>query len=319
MRLLLTRPLPIAVENRAKAEFDTECRSSNHPLSPEELRWALRDYDMVMPTLGDLFQRDVFSDVPNPRCRLLANFGAGYNHIDVAVAHAHGVAVSNTPGSVTDATADIALTLLLMTARRTGEGERIIRSGAWAGWNPTQLLGLHVTNRCVGIVGMGRIGEAIARRCFFGFGQQICYASRREKTLDFPAIYYESLEDLAANCDILIASVPGSAETYHLIDAKVFSAMQPHAIFVNISRGDVVDERALISALQRDVIAGAGLDVYEREPDVPVELIDMENVTLLPHLGTAAMSVRTDMGMMVIDNCVAFATGQDLPNSVSAD
>ena len=316
MKLWLTRPLPQAVEARATAAFDVDIRPSNDPLSPDELRRALRDYDIVMPTLGDRFQADVFADVPKPRCKLLANFGVGYNHIDVEAAQAHGVAVSNTPGAVTDATADIAMTLILMTARRAGEGERMVRAGQWAGWHPTQMLGLHVTGRTLGVIGMGRIGQAIARRCHFGFGMDVRYVARSEKDLEFPAVRDTDMESLAAHSDIVVVAVPGGAETHHLIDAAVFAAMRAHAVFVNIARGDVVDEAALIAALQGGAFAGAGLDVYEFEPKVPDALIAMENVTLLPHLGTAALNVRTDMGMMVMDNVQAFAEGRDLPNAV---
>ena len=316
MKLWLTRPLPEAVEDRARTGFDVDIRASNDPLSAEELRRALRDYDIVMPTLGDRFQADVFADVPNPRCKLLANFGVGYNHIDVEAARAHGVAVTNTPGAVTDATADIAMTLILMTARRAGEGERMVRAGHWAGWHPTQMLGLHVTGRTLGVIGMGRIGQAIARRCHFGFGMDVRYVARSDKELEFPAMRDADMARLAAQSDIVVVAVPGGAETHHLIDASVFNAMQSHAVFVNIARGDVVDEAALIAALQGGKFAGAGLDVYEFEPKVPDALIAMENVTLLPHLGTAALNVRTDMGMMVMDNVQAFADGRDLPNPV---
>ena len=316
MKLWLTRPLPEAVEDRARTGFDVDIRASNDPLSAEELRRALRDYDIVMPTLGDRFQADVFADVPNPRCKLLANFGVGYNHIDVEAARAHGVAVTNTPGAVTDATADIAMTLILMTARRAGEGERMVRAGHWAGWHPTQMLGLHVTGRTLGVIGMGRIGQAIARRCHFGFGMDVRYVARSDKELEFPAMRDADMARLAAQSDIVVVAVPGGAETHHLIGASVFNAMQSHAVFVNIARGDVVDEAALIAALQGGKFAGAGLDVYEFEPKVPDALIAMENVTLLPHLGTAALNVRTDMGMMVMDNVQAFADGRDLPNPV---
>lgn len=316
MKLWLTRPLPEAVEARARAAFDVDIRTSNAPLSGEELRHALTSYDVVMPTLGDRFQADVFADVPAPRCKLLANFGVGYNHIDVAAAGAHGVVVTNTPGAVTDATADIAMTLILMTARRAGEGERLVRAGQWAGWHPTQMLGLHVTGRTLGVIGMGRIGQAIAHRCHYGFGMDVRYVARSDKELAYPAMREASLTELAERSDIVVVAVPGGSDTHHLINRDVFDAMQSHAIFVNIARGDVVDEAALISALQDGAFAGAGLDVYEFEPAVPQALLEMENVTLLPHLGTAALNVRTDMGMMVMDNVEAFAKGAALPNPV---
>lgn len=315
-RLLLSRPLPKTVEERARSEFDTEVRGSNDPLSVNEMKAALTDFDMIMPSLGDAFNAGIFSAVAEPRCRLLANFGAGYNHIDVQAARDHGIAVTNTPGAVTDATADVALLLMLMTARRAGEGERLVRAGLWAGWNPTQLLGLHITGRCIGVVGLGRVGLAIARRAHFGFDMEIRYTSRTQKTLNFPATHHENLVELAAASDVLVIAVPGSAETHHLIGYEVLQAMPSHAILVNVARGDVVNEQELINALKANRIAGAGLDVYEHEPRVSPELIAMENVTLLPHLGTAALEVRTNMGMMVIENCIAFADDKPLINPV---
>ncbi len=316
MKLWITRPMTPAVEARAKAEFEVDIRSSTSPLSQDEMRRALEQYDVVVPTLGDQFSAAVFADVPALRCKLLANFGVGYNHIDVEAANAAGVTVTNTPGAVTDATADIAMTLLLSTARRAGEGERLVRSDAWQGWHPTQMLGHHVTGKRVGIVGMGRIGQAIARRCHFGFAMQIAYQSRSAKQLEFDAEYFADLPALAASVDFLVLAVPGGAETRHLINATVLETMNPAAILVNIARGEVVDEAALIAALQAGQIAGAGLDVYEFEPAVPQALRDMENVTLLPHLGTATEEVRTNMGHMALDNVAAFVAGRDLPNRV---
>lgn len=315
-RVLIARPLPDAVIERARSLFDVELRANTQPMSGAEMRSALALYDGVMPTLGDRFSAEIFSEFGRPRCRILANFGVGYNHIDVAAAAAHGVKVTNTPGAVTDATADIAMTLILMSARRAAEGERLVRSGQWQGWHPTQMLGMHVTGRTVGIVGMGRIGQAIARRCHYGFGMEVLFHNRSPKQVDFPATQVGSLTDLAARVDILIAAVPGGAETHHLIDAQVLAAMQPHAHLINISRGDVVEETALVAALQAGQIGGAGLDVYEHEPQVPDALRKLDTVTLLPHLGTAALDVRTDMGMMALDNLAAFFDGKPLPNPV---
>ncbi len=316
MRLLITRPMPGAVMDRARAAFETESRASTAPLSDAELRAALRDFDAVMPTLGDAFSAAVFADVPRPRCRLLANFGVGYNHIDAAAARAAGVAVTNTPGAVTDATADIAMTLILMSARRAGEGERLVRTGRWPGWHPTQMLGLHVTGKTVGILGMGRIGQAIARRCHFGFGMAVRYVARSDKALEFPAERSPDAAALAGSVDVLVVAVPGGAETRHLVDATVLAAMRPHAHLVNIARGDVIDEAALIAALEAGRIGGAGLDVYEFEPAVPEALRRLETVTLLPHLGTAALEVRVAMGQMALDNVAALAEGRALPNPV---
>jgi gluconate 2-dehydrogenase len=313
LKLLITRSMPERVVARAKTLFDVTWRNAEVPVSSAGLIEALETYDAVLPTLGDRFTAEVFQSA-KIRARILANFGVGYNHIDVAAAKAAGVAVTNTPGAVTDATADLALTLILMTARRAGEGERLTRSGAWRGWHPTQMLGLHVTGKRLGIIGMGRIGQAIARRCHFGFGMEVVFHNRSQVTPGLPATQVSLTEALAA--DIVVVAVPGGAGTHHLIGAEAFAAMRPHAIFVNIARGDVVDEAALVAALTSGQIAGAGLDVYEFEPQVSPGLLALENVTLLPHLGTAALEVREAMGMMALDNLVAFAEGRPLPNPV---
>lgn len=315
LKLLISRRLPESVMAAAATRFDVTCRPVTTPMDHAECVAALRDFDIILPTLGDAFRAPAFAAAGQPRARLLANFGVGYNHIDVAAARAAGLAVTNTPGAVTDATADIAMMLILMTARRAGEGERMVRAGTWEGWHPTQMLGMHVSGRTVCIIGMGRIGQAIARRCHFGFGCRIVYANRSPKAVDFPATQMDLPAALAA-ADIVVLATPGGAETHHLMGAAEFAAMQSHAVFVNIARGDVVDEAALIAALQDGKIAGAGLDVYEFEPQVPQALIDLENVTLLPHLGTAALDVREDMGRMALENCIAFAEGRALPNPV---
>ena len=314
-KLLVTRQHPEPVIATARAFLDVTVRESIEPLDNAELRAALTDYDAVMPTLGDMFSDRIFEEVREPRARILANFGVGYNHIDTIAAARRGITVTNTPGAVTDATADIAMTLILMSARRTGEGERMVRAGRWTGWEPMQLLGMHVTGKTVGIIGMGRIGQAIARRCHYGFGMKVIFANRSEKRMEFPAEQM-SQHELARHADIIVVAVPGGRETHHLIGAGFLSSMKPTAHFVNISRGDVVDEPALIAALQDGRIAGAGLDVYEHEPHVPPELIAMENVTLLPHLGTSALEVRSNMGLMAVENLRAFFAGETPPNAV---
>jgi len=315
-KLLITRRLPDRVLEAASARFDVTLRDRTDPLTPDELRAALRDYDAVLPTLGDRFQPDVFADVPAPRAKILANFGVGYNHIDAEAARTAGVAVTNTPGAVTDATADIAVSLILMTARRLGEGERLLRAGTWEGWGPVQMLGAHVTGKRLGIIGFGRIGTAIARRCHFGFDMEVVFYNRsRVEDPGLPARQVEMAEAMAA--DFVVVAVPGGKATHHLINAKTLAMMKPTGIFVNISRGDVVDESALIDTLQAGQIAGAGLDVYEFEPKVPAAFIAMENVTLLPHLGTACLEVRESMGMMAVANLIAFSDGKAPPNLIA--
>ncbi|MGR3322831.1 MAG: 2-hydroxyacid dehydrogenase [Pseudooceanicola sp.] len=315
-RVLITRPLPDRVLEAAERHFEVEVRETNAPMKPSQLRAALVLHDGVLATLGDNFEAKAFAEFNAPRCRIIANFGVGFNHIDAAAARAAGIAVTNTPGAVTDATADIAMTLVLATARRAGEGERMLRAGKWTGWHPTQMLGMHVTGKTVGILGMGRIGQAVARRCHHGFGMKVLFANRSARQVDIPARQVDQ-DTLARESDIIVTCVPGGAETRHLLGKDFFDAMRPGAIFVNVSRGDVVDERALMAALQSGDIAGAGLDVYENEPEVPEMLRKMENVTLLPHLGTAALEVREAMGLMAVDNLRAFFAGETPPNLVN--
>ncbi len=314
MNLLITRCLPEDVVTAAKARFEVTYRDEPTPLSPAELRRGLSDYDAILPTLGDLFRADVFHDVPRPRTKILANFGVGYNHIDVPAARAAGLAVTHTPGAVTEATADIAMMLILMSARRASEGERLLRAGNWTGWHPTQMLGAQVAGKTVGIIGMGRIGQAVARRCLFGFGMQVIFHNRSPLAPATPARQVTLAEVLQA--DFVVLAVPATPATHHLINAETLAQMRPAAHLINIARGDVVDEAALIRALQSHQIAGAGLDVYEFEPRIPPALASLDTVTLLPHLGTAVLEVREAMGMMAIANLIAFAEGHPLPNPV---
>ena len=313
-KLLITRLLPEANLAAARARFDVTLREETDGLTMAEAAEALQTYDAILPTLGDQFTAEAF--VGDLRCGVLANFGVGYNHIDVAAAARAGVQVSNTPDVVTDATADIGLTLILSTCRRAGEGERLVRADKWKGWGPTQMLGTHVTGKTVGIIGMGRIGQAVARRCHYGFEMPVIYYNRSPKSVPFPAKQVDSLSDLMSWADIVVVTVPGGGANTHLIDAAALAAMKPTGIFVNIARGDVVDEPALIAALEMGQIAGAGLDVFEHEPHVPDAFRALENVVLLPHLGTAALEVREAMGQMALDNIIAWDEGRPLPQAV---
>ncbi|MEL6645978.1 MAG: D-glycerate dehydrogenase [Pseudomonadota bacterium] len=316
-RLLVSRRLPESVQDALAARFDVTTRETTQPMDRAEAEAALRDYDAILPTLGDAFGAETFQAVPAPRATVLANFGVGYNHIDAEAARAAGVDVSNTPGAVTDATADTAMTLILMTCRRAGEGERMVRAGAWDGWHPTQLLGFHITGKTVGIVGMGRIGKAIAHRCHYGFGMEVVFYNRSPVAEPgMPARQLGTLAEVMAAADIVVLAVPATPATHHLIDGAALAAMKPTGYLVNIARGDVMDEAALIAALEAGAIAGAGLDVYEFEPAVPEALKAMENVTLLPHLGTAALEVREAMGKMAVENLIAWDEGRALPNAV---
>ena len=315
--LFISRPLPAEVVDAARVRFDATVRESTDPMSVPECVAALTDYDAVLPTLRDPLNATTLGKVMNCRAKILANFGVGYNHIDVPAAEKLGLVVTNTPGAVTDATADVAMMLILMTCRRAGEGERMVRAGNWTGWHPTQLLGMHVTGRTLGIIGMGRIGKAIARRAALGFGMEVVFFNR--SWIDDVGVgsrQMDSLEEVCRVADIVVVAVPATPQTHHLIDERILSAMQSHAVLVNIARGDIVDESALIRALRDGIIGGAGLDVYEFEPQVPEALKEMENVTLLPHLGTSCHDVRVGMGLMAVDNLVAWVEGRDLPNRV---
>jgi lactate dehydrogenase-like 2-hydroxyacid dehydrogenase len=313
MRILVTRQMPPNVLDVLESDHDLTRRTEDRPLPLEEAQSALAEYDVILPTLADAFGAEAFDGTV--RTKLLANFGVGYNHIDVAAAKGAGVIVTNTPGAVTDATSDIAMMLVLMTCRRAGEGERLVRSGGWTGWAPTQLLGLHLGAKTLGIIGMGRIGKAIARRAV-AFGMEVVFHNRSRVEEPGVAARQVELPDLLELSDVVVLAVPATADTHHLIDAAALAAMKPTAHLVNIARGDVVDEAALIAALKEGSIAGAGLDVYEHEPAVPEALQALENVTLLPHLGTSALEVRQAMGRMAVDNIVAFAAGRDVPNPV---
>ena len=312
--LLITRVVPDVIIENARVHFDVIVRESTEGMLPDEAAQALADYDAILPTLGDQFTADAFGG--DIRCGILANFGVGYNHIDVVAASKAGIAVSNTPDVVTDATADIAMTLILSTCRRTGEGERLVRSGQWPGWLPTQMLGTHVTGKRVGIVGMGRIGQAVARRCHYGFDMPVIYFNRSPKEVVVPARQVDDLGALMSQADIVVVTVPASAETFQLIDSAALAKMSPKSVFINVARGDVVDELALIFSLAHGLIAAAGLDVYANEPHVPKELCNMENVVLLPHLGTATLEVREAMGQMALDNLIAWAAGDTIPTQV---
>ncbi|MEM8978463.1 MAG: D-glycerate dehydrogenase [Pseudomonadota bacterium] len=315
-KVLITRELPASVMAAARDCADVTERDAGRPMSLDEARAALETYEIILPTLGDSFGPQAFDGI-TPVTKLIANFGVGYNHIDVTSAASAGIAVTNTPGAVTDATADIAMMLTLMSCRRASEGERMVRQGAWTGWHPVQLLGQHLGAKTLGIVGMGRIGKAIARRAHFGFGMNIVFYNR-SKVPDFgvPGTQAQDLSELMHAADVVVMAVPATPETHHMLGAEQLAEMKPNAHVVNIARGDVVDEEALIEALQEGQIAGAGLDVYEFEPKVPQSLMELDNVTLLPHLGTAALEVRENMGFMAVDNIRAYLAGNALPNKV---
>jgi len=310
--VVVTRQLPAPVEARIAELFDARLSTDDAPLSQEALVDAMRAADAVLVTVTDRIDAAVLGAEPR-RAGIVANFGVGHDHIDVAAATEHGVVVTNTPGVLTDDTADLAMALLLAVMRRVGEGERHVRSGAWSGWRPTHMLGARVTGATLGIVGMGRIGRAVAARARHGFGMRIRFHQPspvdESKLAGLDATRCETLEELLATSDAVSLHCPATPATRHMIDAEHLALMRPGAVLINTARGDLVDEAALGRALATGTIAGAGLDVYAAEPRVRPDLLGLENVVLLPHLGSATHDARLAMGQRAVDNLVAFFAG----------
>jgi glyoxylate reductase len=317
-KVLLTRRWPQAVEARLGEAYELTINADDQPLSPDALAEALRTQDAVCPTVTDGLDAAVLERGAGGAARIIGNFGVGVNHIDLEACRRLGLVVTNTPDVLTDATAELAILLMLMAARRAGEGERELRAGAWAGWRPTHLMGALVTGKTLGVVGFGRIGQAAARKAHHGFGMRVLYSSRRraapEIEAETGAVFCASLEELLGQADFVSLHMPGGAETRHLIDERRLSLMRPSAMLINTARGPVVDEAALARALAERRIAGAGLDVYEREPQVHPALLGLENVVLLPHLGSGTVETRTAMGMRVADNLDAYFAGAEPPD-----
>ncbi|WAR46478.1 2-hydroxyacid dehydrogenase [Methylomonas rapida] len=319
-KVLVSRRWPASVEAKLQQLYDVTLNLDDHPFSADEFKYALQHYDAVCPTVCDSLPAEVLN-VPNKRCKILGNFGVGYNHIDIAAAKQQGLIVTNTPGVLTESTADIAMTLLLMSARRGAEGDRLVRSGQWTGWCPTQLMSSDVTGATLGLIGFGRIAQAMARKAHHGFDMKILYfkptPADQAVVEDLQAIRCDSLEELLPQCDYVSLHCPGGSDTRHLINAERLSLMKPSAHLINTARGDVVDSQALIEALQERRIAGAGLDVYENEPNIDPGFLTLDNVSLLPHLGSATIATRTAMGEKVLANLQAYFAGEELPDRVA--
>lgn len=307
-KILISRRWPTAVQDRLRARYEVTLNDGDAPLTPDQFKAAMGDYDALCPTVSDRITADILS-VPNPRVRIIGNYGAGFEHIDLDAAKAAGIVVTNTPDVLTDATADLALLLMLMATRRAGEGERELREGQWTGWRPTHLLGQSLAGKTLGLVGYGRIARATAERAR-AFGMTLAYHSRRRAEDEAGATYHDTLESLAKAADVLSLHTPGGPETRHMVDAALLKRMKPGAVVINTARGSVVNEADLAEALRTGVIAAAGLDVYEREPAVDPALLALSNVVLLPHLGSATMETRTAMGMKVADNLDRFFDGE---------
>jgi lactate dehydrogenase-like 2-hydroxyacid dehydrogenase len=318
--VIVTRRWPEEVEARLSELFEVKLNLDDRPMDLAALQDALSTADAVFTTVSDRIDAEVLSAEPL-NAKLLGSFGVGFNHIDLEAAKARGITVTNTPEVLTDATADLAMTLLLMVARRTGEGERHVRAGAWTGWRPTHMMGTQVTGKTLGLVGFGRIGRALAARAHHGFGMKVLFHDPYPPSADqVAALGAEScatVEALLERADFVSLHCPGGAATRHLINGARLAHMKPGAHLINTSRGDVIEEAALAAALRDGRIAGAGLDVFEGEPQVSPELLEMENVVLLPHLGSATRETRVAMGMKVIENAEAFFAGKEPPNRVA--
>ena len=317
-KVLITRRWPEAAERAMQRYFDVTLNETDTPFTEAELVSAMQHYDALCPCVTDKINSTVLN-AASPQVKVIGNYGVGFDHIDVQAAKTAGLVVTNTPEVLTEGTADLAMTLMMMLARRAGEGERLVRAGQWQGWYPTHMMGAEVTGKTLAIIGMGRIGLAMARKAHHGFGMKILYHNRREvadtKSLD--AEYFSDLEDMLGLADFVALHCPSSPDTKHLINSARLGMMKSSARLINTSRGDVIDQDALIQALQTGQIAGAGLDVYEGEPRVPEALLGMENVVLLPHLGSATVETRSAMGLRVVNNLRSFFAGQEPEDRVA--
>jgi lactate dehydrogenase-like 2-hydroxyacid dehydrogenase len=318
--IVVTRRLPAAVEDALVARYDARLNTLDDPLDADRLRDAAAQADGLLCTVTDRIGAELFA-TPGRRMRIVANYGVGVNHIALDAARAAGVMVTNTPDVLTDDTADLTMALLLAVARRVGEGERVLRAGAWPGWAPTQLLGTRVSGATLGIVGYGRIGQAVARRAHHGFGMRVLYHQRHRAASEAEAAasaeYHPSLDTMLGECDVISLHCPSTPETRGLIDGERLRRMRPTAFLLNTARGDVVDEAALADALREGWIAGAGLDVFAREPVVTPALLRLDNAVLLPHLGSATNETRTAMGMRALANLDVFFAGMEPPDRVA--
>ncbi len=311
--VLVTRRWPAAVEAQLAENYDAVLNTGDKPMSPSEIRQALKSYDAVLPTVTDTLSAEAL-DVPGAQTKILANYGVGYSHICEPSARELGMTVTNTPDVLSECTADIAMTLLLMVARRAGEGERELRSGNWTGWRPTHLVGTKVSGKTLGIIGYGRIGQEMARRAHHGFGMEVLVYNRSPVDPDVLArcnsTQVGSIDELLPACDFVSLHCPGGAANRHLINARRLDLMKPDAFLINAARGEVIDERALVQSLTFDMIGGAALDVFDGEPRICSDLLHCDNLVMLPHLGSATKEAREAMGFRVLDNLSDFFAGR---------
>lgn len=318
LSVVVTRRLPEPVETRMKELFDVELRDDDRPMTREELAAAMARADVLVPTITDQIDAGLIAKA-GERLRLIASFGAGVDHIDVATARSRGILVSNTPGVVTEDTADMTMALMLSVTRRIPEGLAVMQAGSWTGWTPTAFLGGRLGGRRLGILGMGRIGQAVARRAR-AFGLQVHYHNRKRLRLEveaeLDATYWESLDQMVSRMDILSINCPHTPSTFHLMNARRLKLMKPSAVIINTSRGEVIDENALTRMLVARELGGAGLDVYEHGAEVSPALRALPNVVLLPHMGSATLEGRLEQGEKVIINIKTFADGHRPPDQV---
>lgn len=312
--VLVTRRWPSAVEAKLAEDYDVVLNTGDKPLSQREIRDALKSFDAVLPTVTDRIGPEAL-DVSQARARILANYGVGYSHIDETSARDLGLTVTNTPDVLSECTADLAMTLLLMVARRAAEGEREVRAGEWTGWRPTHLVGTKVSGKTLGIIGFGRIGQQMARRAHHGFGMRILVQNRSQVAPEIlaqcNATQVASVDELLPQCDFVSLHCPGGAANRHLINGQRLGLMKPDAFLINTARGEVVDEHALIQALWFEMIGGAALDVFDGEPRISPDLMQCDNLVMLPHLGSATRESREAMGFRVLDNLSDFFAGRD--------
>lgn len=317
-KVIVTRKLPDAVETRMRELFDTELNLADEPMGREALVEAVQRAAAIVPTITDRIDADLIA-AAGDQLKLIANFGAGVDHIDVAAANARGIVVTNTPGVLTEDTADLTMGLIMAVSRRIVEGANVAQAGGFTGWTPTWMMGRRITGKRLGIIGMGRIGQALARRAK-AFGMQIHYHNRKPVSHliadELGATYWESLDQMLARTDVISVNCPHTPATYHLLSARRLKLLQPHAIVVNTARGEIIDEGALADLLAKGGIAGAGLDVFEFEPAINPKLLKLPNAVLLPHLGSATVEARIDMGEKVIINIKTWMDGHRPPDRV---
>ncbi|NOT12802.1 MAG: D-glycerate dehydrogenase [Methylococcaceae bacterium] len=313
-KVVVTRKWPAEVEATLTALYDVQLNEKDIPMSADQLKYALQSADALLPTVTDQITADILG-VAGKRARIIGNFGVGYNNIAITAAKAEGLVVTNTPHVLTDCTADIAMLLLLMSARRASEGDRLVRQQQWTGWRPTHMLGQKVTGKTLGLIGFGRIAQAMARKAHHGFGMKIMFynPSLPSQAIvdELQAVRCETVEDVLTESHFVSLHCPGGEATRHLINEQRLKLMRPSAHLINTARGDVVDSNALIKALKEGWIAGAGLDVFEGEPHINPGFLGLDNVALLPHLGSATEETRIAMGNRVLDNIAAFFAGQE--------